>query len=159
MPFLWAIVDFTLAVGPTDLGRQVARDKREHARLRATRHELIRATRKLGIAGLSGSVYGETTPSASGVEVVGMARDDFALNVMLEHRQEQIWLAPDLVEFVDHAPGTEMTIGDRRFVRAATGQWDERRGDRQSVEGVSSIGYFAPSWVANFVIVSWVIGI
>ena len=69
-------------------------------------------------------------PSASGVLVVGDASDDFALNVMLEQRQEQLWLAPDLVEFVDHAPGAEMTIGDWRFVRTATGDWEEVRGNQ-----------------------------
>lgn len=87
-------------------------------------------TRTLGLAGRSGSVYGETTPSASGVEVVGEAHDDFALNVMIEGRGEQLWIAPDLVEFVDHAPGLEVAIGDRRFVRAVSGDWEEARGDQ-----------------------------
>jgi len=87
-------------------------------------------TRKLGLAGQSGTVYGETTPSVSGIEVVGEAHDDFALNVMIGERGEQLWFVHDLVEFVDYSPATEVTIGDRRFVRAASGDWEEVPGDQ-----------------------------
>jgi hypothetical protein len=90
-------------------------------------------TRKLGIAGQSGSVYGETTPSVSGIEVAGGACNDHALSVMLAERGEQLWLAADLVEFVDHAPGTEEALGGRRFVRAATGDWEEKRSGQPSL--------------------------
>ncbi len=51
---------------------------------------------------------GETTPSVKGVEVIGEVRDDYAINVHLDGRDEDLWFADDLVEFVDHAAGTEM---------------------------------------------------
>jgi hypothetical protein len=35
------------------------------------------------------------------------------------------WLTPDLVEFIDHQPGTEIGIGGHTFRRAASGEWEE----------------------------------
>jgi hypothetical protein len=89
-------------------------------------HVCIRTTpltTKLGLAGLAGTVYGQTTPSITGVEVVGEVVDDHAINVMLDQRREAIWFAEDLVEFVDHAAGTEIVIGNRRLVRDNDGEW------------------------------------
>mgnify|MGYP000285989531 CR=1 FL=1 len=63
-------------------------------------------TVSLGLAGLTGAVYGETTPSVTGVEVIGGAAHDYAINVQLDGRDESLWFAPELLEFVDHAPGT-----------------------------------------------------
>jgi hypothetical protein len=40
-------------------------------------------------------------------------------------RPESLWLAPELLEFIDHAPGTEIEIGSKRFIRAASGDWNE----------------------------------
>jgi len=57
-------------------------------------------TEKLGLAGLCGPVYGQTLPSASGVEVVGMPSNNLAINVYFEGRDEQIWFADDLLELV-----------------------------------------------------------
>ena len=68
-------------------------------------------TREHEIAGLVGQVYGETTPSVTGVDVIGRSEVDFALSVSFEGRAETVWLAPHLVEFVDHAPGTTISIG------------------------------------------------
>ena len=92
----------------------------DNVRIRATP-----LTEQLGYAGLAGSVYGETTPSVSSVDVIGDASDDYALNVMLEGRDEQLWFAPQLVQFVDHAAGTTIRIGDREMVRRDDGEWDE----------------------------------
>ena len=36
-----------------------------------------------------------------------------------------LWLDPDLVEFVDHTPGTTARIGNRSFTRSAGGEWIE----------------------------------
>jgi hypothetical protein len=80
-------------------------------------------TVQLGLADLSGSVYGESVPSSSGVQVTGPCPDDFALNVVIPGREGSIWLAPDLVEFVDHSPGTEIKVGSTRLIRAASGEW------------------------------------
>ncbi|HJT79237.1 MAG TPA: hypothetical protein VJ739_18720 [Gemmataceae bacterium] len=80
-------------------------------------------TVSLGLAGLTGQVYGETTPSVTGVEVIGGAAVDYAINVRLVGRDDSLWFAPELLEFVDHAPGTEVVIGTKRLVRTASGEW------------------------------------
>jgi hypothetical protein len=82
-------------------------------------------TASLGLAGLTGAVYGQTTPSVTGVEVIGGAATDYAINVQLKGRAESLWFAPELLEFVDHAPGTEIVIGNKRLVRSASGEWIE----------------------------------
>ena len=83
-------------------------------------------TEELGIAGVTGNVHGETTPSVSGVEVIGNLTDDFALNVQPE-QGEGLWIVPSLLEFIDHAPGTEIIVGDIRAVRQENGSWKESR--------------------------------
>src|SRR3954468_21122369 len=72
-----------------------------------------------GFAGLVGQVYGQTTPSVSGVEVIGELDFDYAINVFFEDRRESFWFAPSLVEFVDHAAGTEITLDgvEKKWVR------------------------------------------
>ena len=82
-------------------------------------------TESKGVAGLSGQVYGQTTPSVSGVEVIGETTSDYAINVFFEGRHESLWFAPSLVEFIDHAPGTEMTLDGvaKKWVRTASGEW------------------------------------
>jgi hypothetical protein len=58
------------------------------------------------------------------VDVIGRLEEDFALNVHFDaDGVEDAWFARALVEFVDHAPGTEAAIGDRRLRRDATGVW------------------------------------
>lgn len=83
-------------------------------------------TSALNLAGLTGVVYGETTPSVTGVEVIGAVTADYAINVKLDGRDDAPWFVPELLEFVDHAPGTEMVIGNKRLVRDASGEWVER---------------------------------
>jgi hypothetical protein len=80
-------------------------------------------TVSLGLAGLTGQVYGETTPSITDVEVIGEKVADYAVNVQLDGRNESLWFVPELLEFVNHAPGTEIVIGDKRRVRTASGEW------------------------------------
>jgi hypothetical protein len=82
-------------------------------------------TTRLGVAGLKGQVYGETTPSITGVEVIGEVRDDYAINVVFEERSEDLWFSPELLEFVDHAPGATLGSGARRWTRNTTGEWIE----------------------------------
>jgi len=79
-------------------------------------------TEERGLAGLVGQVLGFTTSSYRGVEVIGDIETDFAINVRFDDRNEGYWFAPDLVEFVDHAPGTEIALGDKKWVRTETGQ-------------------------------------
>jgi hypothetical protein len=84
-------------------------------------------TESKGVAGLTGQVYGQTTPSVTSVEVIGETTSDYAINVFFEDRNESFWFAPSLVEFIDHAPGTEMTLNGvaKKWVRTESGDWRE----------------------------------
>src|ERR1700730_4188923 len=81
-------------------------------------------TESNGVAGLVGQVYGQTTPSVSSVEVIGELESDYAINVFFEDRHESFWFAPALVEFVDHAPGTEITLDGvaKKWIRTENGE-------------------------------------
>ena len=70
----------------------------------------------LGLAGLVGQVYAETRPSVMGVEVIGGTGEDYAINVALADKAETLWFSPDSLEFVDHAPGTEVVVGNKRLL-------------------------------------------
>jgi hypothetical protein len=82
-------------------------------------------TVSLGLAGLTGQVYGETTPSVTDVELIGGTDEDYAINVQLGGRPDSVWFAAGLLEFIDHAPGTEITIGKKRLIRSSSGEWVE----------------------------------
>ena len=82
-------------------------------------------TEALELAGQEGQVYGESTPSVTGLEVIGDLKSDFAINVFFESRNTGYWFAPELLEFVDHAEGMEITTANIRAVRRADGSWDE----------------------------------
>jgi hypothetical protein len=88
------------------------------------------ATRAAGLAGLVGNVHGETTPSVTGVEVVGTLQQDHALNVHFEERDGTFWFNSEDLEFVDHAPGTTITLKgvERKWVRTESGTWEEVSG-------------------------------
>ena len=80
-----------------------------------------------GLAGLVGQVYGATTPSVTGVEVIGDLARDRAVAVHFHGRGETLWFAEELLEFVDHAPGTTVGAagGNKSLVRSETGEWIE----------------------------------
>jgi hypothetical protein len=88
------------------------------------------ATEAAGVAGLVGDVYGETTPSVTGVNVIGELKEDYALNVHFEQREGEFWFNAGDLEFVDHRPGTVITIKgvDKKWVRTETGEWEETPG-------------------------------
>ena len=82
------------------------------------------ATRLSGHANLTGACYGMTMPTATGVEVIGAANEDVALNVHFEVAEiPDAWFAPHLVALVDRAIGTRATVGDQSFVKGASG-WE-----------------------------------
>jgi hypothetical protein len=85
------------------------------------------ATESAGLARLVGQVYGVTTPSMTGVSVVGAGSEDRAINVFFEARDEAVWVAPHLLEFVDHGAGMVVRIkgAPERWVRTADGAWVE----------------------------------
>jgi hypothetical protein len=84
-------------------------------------------TESLGLADMVGQVYGWTTPSETGVEVIGDLKDDYAVNVFFVDRNEDRWFVSELIEFVDHAPGTKFTIGKvpKTWTRTESGEWVE----------------------------------
>jgi len=93
-------------------------------------------THSKGVAGLTGQVYGQTTPSVTSVEVIGETTSDYAINVFFEDRNESFWFAPSLVEFVDHAPGTEMTLDGvgKKWVRTESGDWREESNEPKTAK-------------------------
>ena len=84
-------------------------------------------TEALGIAGLDGLVFGESRPSSSGVKVVGAAPNGYVVNVFIESRDEDYWLRPELVEFLDHAPGGRIELEGVPYVREhqPDGSWTQ----------------------------------
>ncbi len=84
-------------------------------------------TEALGIACRSGIFYGFTTPSVSGIVVVGSKTEDLAYSISIEEMNQRFWLAPDLVEFEDHGAGTEIRLDGVRktWRREANGSWTE----------------------------------
>ena len=80
-------------------------------------------TEQRGFAGRTGMVYGTTTPSDTGVQVIGSRSSDSAVAVQLEGEETPIWFDPSLVEFVDHTPGTTITVGSKTMRRNASGEW------------------------------------
>lgn len=81
-------------------------------------------TSQLGLADRVGVCHGFTTPSVTGVEVVGDLTVDLAYAVHFQDDgHDETWFSPDLVELVDHAAGTKATVGDRQFVKADDGTW------------------------------------
>lgn len=84
-------------------------------------------TEKLGVAGLTGSIYGETKPSISNVEIIGVSTEDFALNIYIEEKRVDYWFPREYLEFISHAPGTDLKIGDSNFIRKENGEWVEKK--------------------------------
>lgn len=92
-------------------------------------------TEKAGVAGLHGQTYGMTTPSITGVTVIGDLKADYALNVHFVELDESLWFAPELLELLDRAPGTEATVGSKRFVRSEDGDWEEVGASEEDAPG------------------------
>jgi hypothetical protein len=70
-------------------------------------------------------VYGETTPSSTSVTVIGELIDDYPMNVSVDDAGGEYWFYSNLLEFINHGEGTEITIGNRRAVRNADGSWED----------------------------------
>lgn len=90
----------------------------DHVRIRH-----LPQTEATGLAGLTGQVYGQTTPSVTSVNVIGEDNSDYAINVFFQDRNESFWFVASLVEFIDHAPGTQITVGAKEFIRSENGEW------------------------------------
>ena len=79
-------------------------------------------TRAAGYAGRSGTVYGFTTPSITGVAVIGDTGEDIVISVEFDG-SEEAWFAPGCLTLIDHGARSTMSIGDKHFVRTADGEW------------------------------------
>jgi hypothetical protein len=95
----------------------------DHVRVLSTE-----ATQQLGVASLTGIVYGETMPYTMGIDVIGELTSDYAINVYFDNLQRSFWFAPELLELVDHAAGTEITLKgvSKKWTKTAAGQWQEK---------------------------------
>jgi len=82
-------------------------------------------TEAAGLAGMSGQVYGFTTPSVTGITALGDVQNDRAYSVFIQARSAEFWLAAELLELVDHGAGTTAQIqGGLKMVRTADGGWE-----------------------------------
>jgi hypothetical protein len=83
--------------------------------------------KELGVAGLIGNVSGETTPSVTNVEIIGELKNDFAFHVLFDELNKGYWFAPELLEFIDHDPGNEITLKGvpKKWTRSDSGEWIE----------------------------------
>ena len=91
-------------------------------------------TKDAELAGLVGTVYGETTPSVTGVDVIGELEADYAINVYFEEKGAGVWFEPRLLEFVDHGAGAEIQLEGvtKKWVRSEDGEWVEHSTGAQS---------------------------
>jgi hypothetical protein len=77
-----------------------------------------------GYADRTGTCHGFTTPSITGVQVIGNSGADNALNVAFDDGTTA-WFDPSLVAFMDVNAGQVAKIGEKRFIRQPTGEWVE----------------------------------
>ena len=91
------------------------------------RISVTKETEDAGVAGLLGQVFGETTPSISGVTAIGALARDYAINVHFEAIGKSYWFADELVELVDHGEGTEIRLKgiDKQWTKTKDGSWRE----------------------------------
>jgi hypothetical protein len=84
-------------------------------------------TVQAGIAGLEGVVHGFTTPSATGIRVVGQLEEDFAINVYIEALSQGFWLDPAYVELVSRPDVLKFGVAGKtiRVTRTADGYVEE----------------------------------
>ena len=49
--------------------------------------------------------------------MIGSTDTDLAFSVYVDQREQDFWFAPELLEFVDHAAGTHIVIGEQATTR------------------------------------------
>lgn len=81
-------------------------------------------TEAAGYAGAEGTIFGVTTVSVTGVEVIGEPEDDTAINVDFDGRLPAAWFQPSLIE-VTGQPEATIEIGPARLHRSADRAWHE----------------------------------
>ena len=73
-------------------------------------------TEEAGLAGKSGEILGETSPSSTGVTYFGDAKDDYVVNVEFLDINEEYWFTPDLLEVVSDESNKETMIAHSKTV-------------------------------------------
>ena len=78
-----------------------------------------------GLAGKTGEIHGETTPSIMDIEVIGKPKEDKAYNVYFEEEGTSFWFDPELLELVDSGEGTVITLDgvDKKWTKGKDGEW------------------------------------
>ncbi len=74
----------------------MSKSKTQYGRVRSSPE-----TEARGLAGRIGFFVGETRPSSSGMPVVGVATDDYALALYFEELEDEFWFPPDLIDLVN----------------------------------------------------------
>ena len=64
-------------------------------------------TEEAGLAGKTGGILGETSPSSTGVTYFGDAKNDYVVNVEFLDINEEYWFTPDLLEIVSEKNNKE----------------------------------------------------
>jgi hypothetical protein len=84
-------------------------------------------TKKKGLAGKIGDVYGQTTPSMVDIEIIGTPTEDFAINVYFDDLKASYWFDADLLETIDDGQGAVITLDgvDKRWTKGQNGEWIE----------------------------------
>jgi len=61
---------------------------------------------------------------------------DYAINVCFAERDESFWFALQLIEFLDHGAGMEVTIAGvpKKWNRTETGDWREESTEAKSAK-------------------------
>lgn len=83
-------------------------------------------TESSGIAGRIGSLAGFTTPSQTGVEIIGEADHDTAFNVRFQNPDGNAWLPPEYLEFINRTSALEIDIYGKRWSWRADGALNQR---------------------------------
>lgn len=85
-------------------------------------------TLELELADRKGQVHGWTTPSITGVEVIGDQSVDSAVGVFIEHLEEVFWFSDGLLTLVDDGTGTVISLDgvDTEFELQSDGEWKQR---------------------------------
>jgi hypothetical protein len=59
--------------------------------------------------------------------VIGDSTEDHAIAVMIDGKSTALWFAANLLEFLDHQPGTTLEVGSLRLRRDEAGEWHDAK--------------------------------
>lgn len=93
-------------------------------------------TQEKGLAGKTGEVYGQTTPSIMDFEIIGTPKEDFAVNVYFDDLKTSYWFDSELLETIDDGQGSVITLDgvDKKWIKGQNGQWIEEDTTRSTVQ-------------------------